>query len=790
MKFPNRTQARSGCWRFVLLGYNPDMQQEQTGIDAYMAFLVRWRWQLLVATLSLAAVLSWGLQFMTINDSFRALFSKDNPQYRAYENMEKEYIQLDYVLLTLAPHDGNVFTNSTLSAVHDLTEKAWKFPYVQRVDSVTNYQRSKADGDDIIVSELVANPESATPEELSDIRRTALAETDLVNRIISKDGDVTGIYLIVLLPENTRGGRDQVMACAENAADEIRNAYPGIDVYVSGLLAMNVAFKEVSLRDLKTLTPLMYLVVVLMVFLLLRSIVATLVTVLIIALSVSTGMGLAGWLGLKLTSASAAAPTLILTLAVADSVHILMSMLRRMWEGADQQTALLHGMRVNLNPVFLTSLTTVIGFLSMNFADSPPLHDVGNISAMGVAAAFVYTVVLLPILLSFVAIRTKPRRVHLVRFMERLGEFVVAQRRVLLAVAIVAVGLLAATVPLNEVNDRWLEYFDRSVPFRQAGEFVNDRLTGFDVIMYSLQSGEPGGVTSPEYLRTVDAFTQWLRAHPEVAYAGSLTDTLKRLNMNMHGGDRALYRLPENQELVAQYLLVYEMSLPPGLGLDAQLNGDRSAVRVTAIVKNIPSNQLRRLSEAGTQWLRDNAPAHMVCEGVGPSIMFAHLAERNLRGMVHGTAVAFLLVTAVLMLAFRNLKYALISLVPNVAPAVCAFGIWGLCVGYVGFAVWTVAAMSLGLVVDDTIHFLNKYAFARRDLGQSASAAVCFAFNTVGAALVVTSVILATGFLVISLSTFKVNSDVGLLTAIIISCALVTDMLLLPPLLLWLDTDV
>lgn len=766
------------------------MQQSPTGIDAYMAFLVRWRWPILVTTFSLAAFLSSGVRFMTINDNFRALFTKDNPQLRAYENLEKEYTKLDNVLFALAPDDGNVFTNSTLSAVRDLTEKAWKIPYVQRVDSITNYQRSKSDGDDIIVSAIVDSPESATPEDLSDIREIALAEIDIVNRIISKNGDVTGINLTIRLPEITRGERDEVMESAERAANEIRNAYPGVDVYVSGLLAMNVAFKDVALRDLKTLTPLMYLVVVLTVFLLLRSVVATLVTLLIIALSIATGMGSAGWLGIELTSSSAAAPTLILTLAVADSVHILISTLRRMWEGADQRTALLHGMRVNLNPVFLTSLTTVIGFLSMNFADSPPLHDVGNITAMGVAAAFVYSVVLLPILLSVLVIRTKSRRrVLLVRFMERLGQFVVVQRRVLLAFTMLAVVMLALAIPLNEVNDRWLEYFDRSVPFRQAGEFVNSRLNGFDVLLYSLDSGEPGGVTSPEYLKTVDAFTQWLRAHPDVAHAGSLTDTLKRINMTMHGDDGAWYRLPENRELAAQYLLVYEMSLPPGLGLDTQINDDQSAVRISAIIKNVPSKQLRRLSEAGTQWLRDNAPAHMVSEGIGPSIMFAHLAERNLRGMVQGTAVAFILVTGVLLLAFRNLKYALISLIPNVVPAVCAFGIWGICVGYVGFAVWTVAAMSLGFVVDDTIHFLSRYIFARRDLGQSASAAVCFAFKTVGTALVVTSVILAIGFLVISLSTFKVNSDVGLLTTIIIACALVTDLLLLPPLLLWFDAD-
>lgn len=772
------------------MGHNLPMLQAMSRIDAYLSFLVRWRWPLLAITLSFSGVLAWGLQYLTINDSFRVLFSENNPQYRAFKGLEEEYTQLDNVIFALAPKDGNVFTTATLNAVHELTEKAWGIPYVQRVDSITNYPYSRAEGDDIIVSDLIDEIETKTSEQLSKIRTITLAQTDLVNQIISKNGDVTGINVTIRFPEDARTDeRDEVMESVDRAANEIRNAYSGIDVYVTGRVVMNVAFKNVAMHDIRLLTPLMYLGVILAVFLLLRSAAATFITVLVIALSTTTGMGVAGWLGFELSSSSVAAPTLIMTLAVADCVHILMTTLFQMRGGLDQHDAFVHSMRINLAPVFLTSLTTAIGFLSMNFADSPPLHDVGNITAIGVAAAYVYSMVLLPILLSLIKVRARPPRVDLVKTMERLGEFVVARHRVLLVCAITIVVLLALAVPLNEINDLWLEYFDRSTQFRHDSEFVTERLTGYDIILYSPDSGEPGGVTSPQYLETIDAFTQWLRARPEVVHAGSLTDTLKRLNMNMHGDDRAWYRIPDTKDLAAQYLLVYEMSLPSGLGLDNQLNRDHSALRVTAIARNMTSNEYLRLSEAGTQWLRDNAPAHMVTEGIGPAIMFAHLAERNLRGMVRGTAFAFVLIAVVLLLVLRDLRYALLSLVPNIVPALCAFGIWGICVGYVGFAVWTVAAMSLGFVVDDTIHFLSKYAYARRTLRQSAPSAVRFAFKTVGAALVVTSAILAAGFLIISLSTFKVNRDIGLLTTIIIACALLADMLLLPPLLLWLDRD-
>ncbi len=759
------------------------------GVEVYLALLARRRWPLLFLILVAAGGLAAGMKFLSINENYRALFSANDPQLQAYQYLEEEYTQLDNIYFVFAPDDGEVFTKTALRALRELTEEAWRIPYVQRVDSIANYQYSRADGDDVFVSGLLDDFEAKSPEALTKVRQICVTSSDLVNYVISPKGDVAGINVLIRLPKNANGAQDEVIAGAKRAAETIRQKYPGVDVYLTGRLAMNVAFKEAALRDVRKLAPLMYLGVILAVFLLLRSIVATLVTVAVVALSTATGMGLAGWFGYELSASSSSAPTLILTLAVLDCVHILMTTMRRMWSGEDQRSALLHSMQMNLIPVFLTSLTTVIGFLAMNFADSPPLRDVGNITAMGVASAYVYTMILVPVLLAMVTIRAKPRRPKLDKLVDGLGRFVVARFRVLLASCVSIVILLALAIPRNEINDRWVEYFDRSTAFRQATEFAIDHVVGAYMIVYSPDSGEPDGVVSPKYLETVDTFTQWLRDRTGVVHVDSLVNTIKRLNMNMHGDDPEWYRVPGKRELAAQYLLLYEMSLPQGLELDSHLNDNRSAMRIVVLTRNITSNQLLHLSESGTQWLRDHAPACMVSDGTGPAIMFAHLARRNIHGMIYGTAVAFVLIASVMLFALRKPKYALISLIPNIVPAVCAFGVWGIFNGNVGFAVWTVGAMSLGFVVDDTVHFLSKYAYARQRLGQSAPDSVQFAFNTVGSALVITSVILGAGFLIVSCSSFKVNSSLGSLTAIIIAFALAADFLLLPSLLLWLDTD-
>jgi predicted RND superfamily exporter protein len=262
---------------------------------------------------------------------------------------------------------------------------------------------------------------------------------------------------------------------------------------------------------------------------------------------------------------------------------------------------------------------------------------------------------------------------------------------------------------------------------------------------------------------------------------------MKHLNMNMHGDRPGAYRLPESRDLAAQYLLLYEMSLPFGLDLNNQINVDKSSSRLIATVGDVSTKKFLALADRAEQWLRANAPQEMIARATGPAVMFAHITERNIKSMIVGTGLAFLLISGVLVLTLKSWRLGLMSLVPNVVPAAMAFGAWGLVVGEVGFAVSVVAAMTMGIVVDDTVHFLSKYLRAVRERGLAAADAVRYAFNSVGRALWATSLVLVAGFLILSQSAFKQNSDMGLLAAATIVFALVADFLLLPALLLVID---
>jgi predicted RND superfamily exporter protein len=755
----------------------------------YGQWLVRWRYAVLLLSIVVAAVAASGIRYIYFDSDYRAFFGKHNPQLRAFETLQNTYTKTDNVLFILAPTDGNVFTADTLAAVFDLTEAAWQIPYSIRVDSLTNFQHTEAEGDDLIVADLVPDTRDLGPEQLARIRRIALHEPLLLHRLISPSGHVTGVNVTIQLPDPAEQSGEEIADIVDHArglAERVRAEHPDIVLHLTGMAVMNNAFPEVSLHDQRTLVPLMLGVAMIVLLLMLRSVAATVATLLVIALSVLTAMGLAGWLGIGLTPPSAQAPTIVLTLAVADCVHVLISFLHAMRRGLDQTAAMVDSLRINLQPVFLTSVTTAIGFLSMNFSDAPPFGDLGNIVAIGVTAAFVYAVTFLPALMLVLPVRVAPRETGDSQFVERFGDFVVARRNVLFWGAGAVILALVAFIPRNELNDQFIKYFDASVPFRSASDFATENLTGIYTIDYSLSAGGPGGVSEPDYLRDLQRFADWYQSQPEVLHVSTLTDIMKRLNKNMHGDDPQWYRLPERRDLAAQYLLLYEMSLPYGLDLNNQIDVAKSATRMSVVVKSITTNEMLALEERAQRWLAQNAP-HMQSEGASPAVMFAHIGHRNIRSMLTGTTVALVLISAILIVALRSVKIGLISLLPNLAPAAMGFGLWGLMVGEVGLALSVVTGMTLGIVVDDTVHFLSKYLRARREQQLQAPDAVRYAFSTVGTALWVTSLVLIAGFLVLTQSPFKLNAQMGLLTAITIGFALLADFLFLPPLLMKVD---
>ncbi len=761
------------------------MPKTMTAIDQFAVRLansvIRFRWLVILATIVATFAAAYGTQYLQMSNNYRDFFSESNPELQAFEEFQGTYTKNDNFFFTIVPDEGDVFNAQTLSLVEELTEKAWQTPYSIRVDSVSNFQHTWAEEDDLIVEDLVKGAARLSGEDLVDKSQIALTEPLLRDQLVASDGRAIAVNVVLQYPENSLTEVPEAVAFARDIRDQLLVQYPDHEIYMTGVSMLNTAFQEAGMADATTMIPTMYVLLLVLMAITVRTVAGTAVTLIMIAFASLIGMGLAGYAGIGLTPMALTAPTIILTLAIADAVHILITMRNSMRLGMNKREALIEAVRVNFLAVMVTSLTTAIGFLALNFSDSPPFWHLGNISAIGIVVAWIMSMTFLPAMMSWLPVRTpKPVAEGKETYMGRLADFVVAHNKKLFyGIGALAIALIAA-VPQIEFNDQWTEYFDESIQFRTDSDAATEHF-GFYPIEFSVKAEGPGGVSDPQFLQKLDAFADFLRQQDNVTHVYSVTDIMKRLNRNLHGDAAEWYKLPDDRELSAQYLLLYELSLPYGLDLNDRINIDKSATRLTATLTNTSTTETKAFLDAARGWIADNTSGTMsTTVPTSAQVMFTYVAERNVESMIAGNTIAIISIAIVMMVALKSVRLGVLSMIPNALPILAAFGAWALLVGTVGFSVAAVASVSLGIVVDDTVHFLAKYVRGIREKGYDAAGAIKYAFETVGMALIVNTVVLVVGFAYLATSHFKVNADLGLLTALAIGFALFFDFLFLP----------
>lgn len=755
-------------------------------LSRYFNFVLRRPIFVLFMVTVAVMTLGTGIHKLSFTSDFRTYFSAENPQLKAFEAMEKRFSRQDNLFFLVSSEHDTLFSVSGLSLIETLTEQSWQLPYVQRVDSLQNFQYTDVDGDELIIDDLFRTDE--LPSDLSTLQRRATNHTDIKLKLLSPDANVTGVSLTLHLPE---GGTSQASLKAVETAREmlnnIRNDYPGFTIELGGSATSNVTMGEAIGQDIRSLLLISYAVMLVIMLVMLRTISGVVLISALIGMSVLMTMGLYGWMGYTLTPPTGFVPTAIMTIAVADTVHILVSYYFFLRQGEDRNQALLSSLKINFSPVFITSITTMVGVLALNTSDSPPYRDMGNMIAVGVMVAWALTITFLPATLALLPVpaQHKDKGQHL--WVDALADKVIGHHKILFVVMLTIVAGCATLANKNIITERWHEFFDESFEVRRTIDHIDQSLQGLHVLFFVADSQQSDGINQVDFLTQLDQFSSWLRQQEGVVHVTSLSDTMKRLNQNLHADDPTWYQIPESAEAAAQYLLLYELSLPTGLGLETTMTSDRSATRLQASLRRTDSASIRALETKAAEWAKTHAPLLNITETTGLDVVFANLTHRNVSAMLEGTGLALVVISLLMIGALRSLKLGLISMVPNIFPALMAYGLWGVLNGHIDTATSVVACLSLGIVVDDTVHFLSKYNHARTVLSNNVEDAIRYAFHTVGVALLITSAILVGGFMVMEFSHFNPSRAMGLLLALTIATALIIDFLLLPPLLLLAD---
>ncbi len=438
---------------------NPSEKQYDSrtnaGVTKFANWVVKRRWFIVIGAAMLAMTAGSGMQYLSFNNDYHIFFDAQNPTLLAFDALQEKYSKDDNVFIVIEPESGEVFSRETLSAIEDLEKMSWQTPFSTRVDALSNYQHTHSEGDDMYVENLASDVALKTNADIERIKNIALNEPLLVDRLINKEGTVTAVNITVNLPVDDMEGPMVVMAYVREMVAQWEEEHPGFNTYLSGFVMLNGAFAELSMKDMSTLVPIMFILILITVFISTRSFSGMVTAFFVLLFSIMTAMGLAGWVGIQLTGPSSAAPTMIMTLAIADSIHILVTMLQLMRRGVEKREAIKESIRINFMPVFITSVTTIIGFLTLNFIEGPPFHDLGNITATGVAAAFLFSIFLLPALMAILPSQVKEVTENKGRilFVDRLAEFVISYHRKILPLSVVAIIGISLFIFRNELNN-------------------------------------------------------------------------------------------------------------------------------------------------------------------------------------------------------------------------------------------------------------------------------------------------------------------------------------------------
>lgn len=747
-------------------------------------FLIRWRWPVLIVGIGCLLAMSAGGLRLSFSTDYRAFFSAGSKDLADLRRLQTTFGVRDALFMAVRTKSGDAFGDASLKAVRELTAKIMAVPGVQRVASLTNQTILVADDEGFKSRPLVPDREKLTDAERSEARKAALADPFLVHRLISKDAKTAGLIIDVSIKPGDNRAIPVLMARLRALEVEFRRGHPGIETGLTGVVALNDGFQTATRQDLWILVPVMAVVLIVVLAFFLRNIAAVIGTLLVVGLSTGGAMGMAGWLGVALTPPTGSAPVVIMTLAVANSVHLLVAFLRRRQAKRTPGRAIAGSLAHNAYPIILTSLTTMVGLLCLNFSDAPPFRQLGNLTAFGVSLALIIALVILPAFLAVWPGRAPKRPPRATASLLWLAGLIAPRPRLIAGVfGLIVVGA-AVLVPRLTLSDDYYRYLDRSVPVRAGTEFVVRHLAGVCRMNWIVRAETKGGISDPKEINKIAEFVTWLRKQPDIRHALAASDIIQSI-LERAGADARAQIDIDKESIDATFDMIDET--PSGrAGLSGLMSRDRTDALIVATAGDVSSAWLANLNMRARAELQRLGLAERADGPLGACPTFGRIAETNISAMLIGTAVAFAVIGIILVFALGSIRYGLLSLVPNLFPPLIAFGVWSLLVGKVGLAASVIAATSLGLIVDATIHFLTRYVRARRH-GRSAEGSVREALRRVGPAIWVAGLVLIAGFATLALSSFQVTRELGILTALTLAIALITDFILLPAALLLLD---
>ncbi len=755
-------------------------------MNTYMNFTIRFRWLIVILIFALTLFMGLQLKHLTFDGSYRIWFEKESDTLKEYDNFRAVFGNDDSILI-LFKDDHGILNTKALETIQRITRKLQKAPYVSKVNSLTNYQYIHSDTtipDEILVNDFISDINILTPQKLQELERIIPNEDSILGRIISNDLKTTMI-IGRLSPDagNDTNASLMIKTYVEEIIESENNS--GYVFHLAGGPILDRAFVSLGEHDVATFGPMALLITMILLWFVFKKLSSVFLSVSIIIFASIIVLGTQVVLGYKINNFTANIPIFIVAIGVADAMHLLWVYTLARREGMDNHSAIAHSIKLNILPMFLTALTTAVGFISLNISNITPVKTLGIATASATILALLLTLLFIPAFLAILNPNIAQKKScdsdnKEDVFSKTYTRFIIAHNKKVLFGSMIFFALIALGLTYTRIDSNTVRYFKEDVPFRQTIDFIQANITGPMAYEIVVDSKTPDGIKSPAFMKTVEKFSHdFHKRYTNLRHISSLVDVIKKFNYVFNHSKT----IPDNQELIAQYLLLYTLSLPQGMEINDEIDLKQQSLRITAQLNVVDTSMdLEMIHWAGEWW--KNTPYSATVQG--QTVMFANMEHDVANTLILSLLLSIATVTLILLLFFRNMRMIPFVIIPNVLPVLLILGTMGWIGIHVNIGIAISASIIIGIAVDDTIHFLIKYKDARgRNLNLEES--LTYVMHYSGATIIFTTVILSCAFMIFAFSSFVPNIHFGVVTAIALLFAVAIDLVMLPAMISWYD---
>jgi predicted RND superfamily exporter protein len=743
--------------------------------------LYRFRFVLSALVVLGAAAFAPSANITNIDNDLSAWISRDDPAYQDYERFRKEFGGTRNLIIAL--EGDRLFTLQGLAYIDRITREIEKLDRVERVQSLATANSVRplpATADDeggLEVAPLMDVPLDSEAEA-AEVRRAALEDPLMRGDLVSEDGRVTAVF-VSFDEDRIDEVRGQVIEGVRGVVE--RDMPAGLEAYYNGSLEISETYNRVTLSNTRELTPPILIITILAIYVLFRSVRKTGVILVAIGVSVLWTLGLYAAAGFSFNVLTSMLAPLVIVLAIADDVHIVQHFDHELRLSGSKERAFKSSVAHLFTPLLGASGTTALGMLSLATSEVVAVRTFGIGAAIGIMVDFVISLVFVPTLLTLVRpdLKATPQERWLSTPLQRVGRFAFERPAwivsIVLGLSIVAgLGIVKLRVDTNHIN-----FFPASHPLSRSAALVDRELSGiysFNILI----EGPPESIATPDTLGRMDRLSRDLSGLPYVRKVTSLADYVKRVNQQLSAGSQQAYALPSSKEAIAQELFVFGLSDQGRTELSRVVASDFSrahiSVKLASMSSDLVFEQIRIAEELSAKAF---AGSGLTITVTGSGRLFATLDHYLVVSQLSSFGTAFLTVFAVIFVVFRSASFGLLGIIANAFPVVVVMGVMGWLGISLNIATVMVASIALGIVDDDTIHFIGRY---RREIANGAGTldAVETASMHEGRAALTTTLINALSYSVMMLSEYRPSAWFGSLLATTMALAFVTEVLLVP----------